>query len=216
MSRHSESVEQKTLEHGITVRVEYDDSGATESPFDRGDSAVRFVEFSRGYVSDSACGRNERSPFHEPEDVTAWAKENRFICYPVFKYEHSGVAYSVRPFSCPWDSGQAGYLLLSREEWKRKSKSSDSYAAAAIKEFSAWCNGEIYGYVIEDADGETLDSCWGFIGDSDYCLEEGIAAAAGHVKDAAAAALAEREAFNCAMAESMAADRPDLAPQWEA
>lgn len=35
-----------------------------------------------------------------------------------------------------------------------------------------YLSGECYGYVIEDASGESLDSCWGFLGDYKYCLEE--------------------------------------------
>jgi hypothetical protein len=38
-------------------------------------------------------------------------------------------------------------------------------------------DGEVYGYWIKDSNGDDLessehDSCWGFIGDSDYCLGE--------------------------------------------
>lgn len=35
----------------------------------------------------------------------------------------------------------------------------------------AWQNGEVYGYVIEDHEGNGLDSCWGFYG-WDAVIEE--------------------------------------------
>lgn len=65
---------------------------------------------------------------------------------------------------------------------------------AEVAEYDAWARGDCYGYIIETATttykvepsdnlmgsahivaippGEHVDSCWGFIGDSDYCMEE--------------------------------------------
>lgn len=40
-------------------------------------------------------------------------------------------------------------------------------------------HGEIYGWIVEDEDGETLESCWGYIGESDYALQEGLDTAEG-------------------------------------
>lgn len=63
---------------------------------------------------------------------------------------------------------------------------------AEVAEYDAWARGEVYGYVIETATttykvepsddlmgsarivaippGEEVDSCWGFVGDTDYCM----------------------------------------------
>lgn len=41
---------------------------------------------------------------------------------------------------------------------------------AELDEYSAWRNGEVYGYVIKDDEGNELDSCWGFYG-WEYCEE---------------------------------------------
>lgn len=49
----------------------------------------------------------------------------------------------------------------------------DKYASSVLKEYERWCNGEVYGYVVETfrkEGGEYLregdpESCWGFIGD---------------------------------------------------
>ena len=58
------------------------------------------------------------------------------------------------------------------------------YAEAEIEEFQAWANGEVYGYIIKDLDGKTLDSCWGFYGRK-YCQEAAEEAAKYHEKDLA-------------------------------
>ena len=39
-----------------------------------------------------------------------------------------------------------------------------------IEEYAAWATGDCYGYVIEDENGDELDSCWGFYG-MEYAIE---------------------------------------------
>ncbi len=55
---------------------------------------------------------------------------------------------------------------------------------AEAKEYASYLEGEAYGFIVTAKDGETcqecghqkepdvLDSCWGFIGDIDYCRQE--------------------------------------------
>lgn len=69
-------------------------------------------------------------------------------------------------------------------------------------------DGNIYGFVIGDDDDDHIESCWGFIGDESYCLEEARAIA--HHLEATAA---QKDAT--AMAEDIAAARPDLSPAYE-
>lgn len=45
-------------------------------------------------------------------------------------------------------------------------------AQGEIETWNAWCDGEVYGYIVTDtATGETVDSCWGFYGEK-YAEEE--------------------------------------------
>lgn len=53
-----------------------------------------------------------------------------------------------------------------------------------IRVYNHWLAGEVYGYVVQlrDADGGEIgdeDSCWGFIGEEDYCLHEAMESAYG-------------------------------------
>lgn len=69
-----------------------------------------------------------------------------------------------------------------RKEWgkadsKRKPSKAQQNKALKIlqselKEFNSWVQGDCYGYIVKGADGEEVDSCWGFVGDSDYCMAE--------------------------------------------
>jgi len=89
----------------------------------------------------------------------------------------------------------------------------------------AWLDDDIWGFVVSDDDADHIESCWGFVGDADYCMAEGVAVAE-YLESAAAKADAERmavaeylesEAAKAdaeRMAEEIADSRPDLAPEW--
>jgi hypothetical protein len=48
--------------------------------------------------------------------------------------------------------------------------------AGEVETYSQWANGEVYGYDVQDKEGNSLDSCWGFYG-IDYCREEALSQA---------------------------------------
>lgn len=57
----------------------------------------------------------------------------------------------------------------------------------SIQLFEDWAFGNVYGYEVLDADGENIDSCWGFFGDYDApysALSEARSAADGHIENA--------------------------------
>ena len=71
-----------------------------------------------------------------------------------------------------------------QKEWSGDREAARKCMLAEVKEYTQWMSGEVYGYVIKDADGNDLpgtmqDSCWGFIGDSDYVRSEANSAAEG-------------------------------------
>jgi hypothetical protein len=56
--------------------------------------------------------------------------------------------------------------------------------APSIQLFEDWAFGNVYGYQVEDAEGEDVDSCWGFYGDYDgeySALSEAKSAVDSHV-----------------------------------
>lgn len=100
--------------------------------------------------------------------------EKKYIVLPVYKYEHGNVCYNTRGFSCPWDSGINGFIYVSkdkvREEYGIKNISPrivqriKGYLKDEVETFSNAVSGEVYGYTIENSEGEELDSCFGFYG----------------------------------------------------
>jgi len=167
------------LENGRKIRFEHDQD--CEAPFDvKYDSGTRIVVLHRRYVDPSKgeCGT-------DPDEVEAWTKKNKAKWYiiPLWMYDHSGTAYRVgqnNPFNCPWDSGRVGIIALKRSEWGPKSEEEYFKAAQSVAEtYSDWANGNCYGYIIEDEEGEELDACWGFIGMEH--VEESARHAAAHL-----------------------------------
>lgn len=176
---------EKTIdfENGLMAEIQMDQD--CERPYSD-DDAVRIVVLHRRYLdpAEGKCGKT-------PEEVARWEKQNARDWYvvPLWLYDHSGTVYRVggsNPFSCPWDSGRAGIIALKKDEWgkgkgERNAKRFE-YAQGIAEEYTKWANGECYGYVLHDADGEELDSCWGFIG-METAEEEAREAARLHIAD---------------------------------
>ena len=72
-------------------------------------------------------------------------------------------------------------------------------AKAPLETVRAYLDGEVYGWTVEDADGDVLDSCWGYIGDWTYCMADGESVA-----------LALEDAAQAEDAKTLEASRADL------
>jgi hypothetical protein len=114
----------------------------------------------------------------------AFEKYNLVI--PVHAYEHGGITISASGIRAGWDSfdsGQLGFVYVSHEDIKKDynvkritEEVLDKVAThliSEVNEYDSYLRGEIYGYkIIDTVSDEELDSCWGFIGEHKYCLEE--------------------------------------------
>ena len=124
------------------------------------------------------------------QDYTGWEdmkkaiikNEDVGVILPLYLYDHSGITMSTERFSCPWDSGQIGWIFISKEKmrteysYKRVSKKLKSrvagYLRGEVKVYDQYLTGDVYGYRITDTEtDEEVDSCWGFYG-SDVCMNE--------------------------------------------
>jgi len=104
------------------------------------------------------------------------------IILPLYLYDHSGITMNTTGFSCRWDSGQIGFIIVDREMLlalrgvkkitKKEREKLFEYLKSEVEEYDNYITGDAYGYVIEDEDEEEVDSCWGFLGDADYALSE--------------------------------------------
>jgi len=122
------------------------------------------------------------------ETLQKLVKEPDVIALPLYLYDHGGISMRTNrsyPFDCPWDSGQVGYIWVTREEVRRTYKVERispklldrviGFLGWEVEVYDQHLRGEIYGYVIEDENGEHIESCWGYYGDPDeYLVLEAI------------------------------------------
>ena len=144
---------------------------------------------------------NERGAVETPY-LETWKHDNTFasmeqlgryiglahkgICIlPLYLYDHSGISisagYNPMTFdSQGWDTTIVGFVYTTHEritelcgdgaeyhsdEWIIEQVRND------VKHYDSYLRGECYGYIV-DEDGPDEDSCWGYVGDIDYCKEE--------------------------------------------
>ena len=140
----------------------------------------------------SGLYEDEYSDYLDDEQIQKCreAAYHKNIILPLFLYDHSGITMSTSGFSCPWDSGQVGYIYISLERvrkeygWKRITKKRreqiEKYLTGEVETYDHYLTGSVYGYNIE-RDGEHVDSCWGYFGyytdDDGYmvsCIKDAI------------------------------------------
>lgn len=137
----------------------------------------------------------------DPENVPAGS-----VVLPLYLYDHSGISISTGKFSCPWDSGQIGYIVATPERMRKmggwmvitakRRALVESYLKNEVSTYDDFLTGNVWGYTIESThdcgecsskvhEPEHEDSCWGFIGSDPSTL----AAMKEHVDDKHHAAL---------------------------
>ena len=125
------------------------------------------------------------SDFSSWEELESYLykEENALIAIPVFMYDHSGLWINTTGFSCPWDSGQVGYIYISKEKVRREysCKRISKKLKEMIREmlcsevdlYNDYLCGNVYGFTLTDKkNAEEINSSCGFYG-TDY-IENGI------------------------------------------
>ena len=103
---------------------------------------------------------------------------------PLYLYEHSGMTMRCGAFSDPFDSGQVGWGYVTKSSAEKMGCVGRKWPKAKLEEairaevacYDNYLTGQIYGYIVEDSDGDELDSCWS-IDDLEYCRSEAKSAA---------------------------------------
>ena len=153
---------------GLKIHIEYE-----EDPFGPGDWSLlgTFVHKSNRYsfANDDINVRDySSSEIQELLDSS--------IYLPVYMYDHSGITINTTGFSCPWDSGLFGYYIVDKDKVryeysvKRISKKLKEKCEKILKnEIQLWddyCTGNVFSYSVQDNDGNVIDSCSGYYGNS--------------------------------------------------
>lgn len=160
---------------GYSINI-YVDEDPPESPRDWNNLTHMFCFHKRYNLGDYKA-----NPYHF-SDFSGWSemieqihRDYDVLVYkPLYLYDHSGITISTGPFSCRWDSGQIGFVFITREKirkihgWKRitkkRKKLLKQWLESEVKIYDQYLRGEVYGYQVEDPSGEHVDSCRGFYG----------------------------------------------------
>lgn len=117
-----------------------------------------------------------------PDEHVQRIIDKYFVMVPLYLYDHSGITMSTGPFSCPWDSGQVGWIYCTmekaRKEWdgddKKVREQAEMYLVCEVEAYDQYLRGDVYSYTCEEGTvcdkgevhWEVVDSCSGFYGDS--------------------------------------------------
>jgi len=122
------------------------------------------------------------------EELLEKIKSEGYIL-PLNLYDHSGITMSTKGFADKWDSGQVGFIYVSKNELYNKhginqeylnahaewtngrtlDKVAEDILSGEVETYDTYLRGNVYQYTLEelDEDGEVIseDSCSGFFGD---------------------------------------------------
>lgn len=116
-------------------------------------------------------------------------RENVGVILPLYLYDHSGVTMNTTGFECRWDSGQVGFIFISkekiREEYKIKRITKEwvekitEYLKSEVETYDQFLRGDVFGYRMYKVSicslghehEEEIDSCWEFYSEEE-CFNE--------------------------------------------
>lgn len=134
---------------------------------------------------------------YDSNDYNSWGEmreaiekdEDTLIILPLYLYDHSGITMRTTPFECRWDSGQVGFIYVSkkkvREEYSTKRITQKivervrKVLEGEVIDYDKFISGEMCGfqiYKLEECNlGHThkihVESSWGYYDEED-CMKE--------------------------------------------
>jgi hypothetical protein len=168
----------------LTVRIEQDT--------DRQETSRDWDNLGTMYCWHNRYRLGDENPYKTPEAFFESEEYKQAVTVlPLGLYDHSGISMYVGTGSHPfdaggWDSGQVGVIFVTRarvlSEYSAKRITKNLLAkvrevlAGEVKTYDQDLTGDVYGYIVEDENGQHIDSCWGFYGAKE-ALQEGKSAA---------------------------------------
>jgi hypothetical protein len=169
---------EESLEYkGYTIKIEIDSDPM--NPRTEFDNACKMACFHKRYNLGDKHDYNH-DDYNNWDEMEKAIKRNEDVALiePLYMYDHSGITISTSSFSCRWDSGQIGFVYITKQSvrecygikriTKKYLEKAQSLLDGEVKTYDNYLTGSVYGYnvvkVDEDGDEEDIDSCWGFFG----------------------------------------------------
>lgn len=116
-------------------------------------------------------------------------EKNAFIILSLFLYDHSGLRMKIGSFNgllsqghAEFDSGQIGFIYVTPGDVRKcymvkriTEKIRERVRECLLSEvntYDDYLSGNVYWYAAETSDGDTINSCGGYYGDTDYMISE--------------------------------------------
>lgn len=152
-----------------TLEIIHDEYGSNPREWDN--LGTIYSWHSRYSIGEVQLNKND---YHSAKDAINSNSDKNDIIIPLYIYDHSGITISTTPFNCRWDSGQVGFIKVSKEKIRNELnckritnnilKRVRSIIDSEIKQYDLYLRGENYYYQIIDKNGAIEDSLGGFIG----------------------------------------------------
>lgn len=116
----------------------------------------------------------DRHDYDSPQDFCESEEyKSALVILPVYLYDHSGITISNSDFGDRWDSGQIGYIFVTKKKAQEeygseitepKKELMRERLISETETYDNYLQGDCYGFKIMDASGEEIDGCNGFFG----------------------------------------------------
>lgn len=146
-----------------------------------------------GEVTCGGCGGAGECPVSEAEFLRSIGAR---VVLPIFLYAHGVLRVRVGSFDgllpaghAEFDSGMVGVIYDTPEAVRNMldedatDEEIEECLRGEVEEYDAYLRGDVFWFAVEDEDGDVLESCGGFLGESDHAMQEGILEAAHYVED---------------------------------
>lgn len=166
----------KQIEYkGHIIKIGTDDGPS--NPRTEFDNCCKMVCFHKDYKlgDEKDYNRSDYNSWDElKKDIIK--QENAVVILPLYLYDHSGITISTTPFSCRWDSGQVGFVYMTRKSIKndfgikRLTKKAltrlQEIIKSEVKTYDDYLTGNVYFYQIylKDDEENIIDACHGYFG----------------------------------------------------
>ena len=130
---------------------------------------------------------------YRTEDYDSWEElkegiiknEGEVVILPLYLYDHSGITISTSSFDCRWDSGQVGFIFVSKYKIKKEGIDEtkvEEYLKGEVETYDQYLTGDVWGYKVYEIETcslghehkELVESSYGIYG-HDECEKEGQA-----------------------------------------
>ena len=152
---------------GYIIRIEMDDNPLDPREWD---NLGHMICFNRQYD----LGDKHDMDIDELKELV---KREDVLALPLYVLDHSGLWMRTGRFAEDyggWDTSMVGYIYVTYEELRKEYSAKNITKAvldkatrvleSEVSTYSDYISGDVCGFIVEDTEGELVDSCWGYYG----------------------------------------------------